>query len=81
MRAGFELVRAYRSYSDRRHIAPSSSGMPDNLGIIIARNVLRGNAQLPCSTGGTDRLQSRATRTVKIAPDDQHPALTTDTPP
>jgi hypothetical protein len=54
VRAGFELVRAYRSYSDRRHMAPSSSGTPGNVGMIIARKLLQGNAQqrLPGSTGG-----------------------------
>jgi hypothetical protein len=65
-------------------MAPSSSGMPDNVGMIIARKLLQGNAQrrLPGSTGGTDRLESRATRSrVKIGLDDQHPAFMTDRPP
>src|ERR687891_1893674 len=56
VRAGFELVRAYRSYSDRRHMAPSSSGMPDSVGTIIARNVLQGNAQQRLRDAGFDGL-------------------------
>jgi hypothetical protein len=58
--------------------------MPDDVAIIIARKLLRGNAErrLPASVGWADAPEWRGNDApVKIGLDDQHHALTAGRPP